>query len=161
MSEKLGTPFNLLKEVLHINDTQKHYFVQKIAAHLWNLSNKTLGILGLAFKPNTDDMRFAPSIDIIAALQKEGARIQAYDPKAGPKARAILKNVRFVKTPYEAARHADALAVLTEWEEFKHLDFKRVKKIMRHPVLFDGRNLYDPEQMRAWGFQYHAMGRKA
>ncbi len=159
MAEKLGVRFGILKEVLASNDEQKIYFVRKIASALWNLNHKTIGILGLSFKPDTDDMRYAPSIEIIEALQKEGAKILAYDPQAMPKSRAILKNVKFVKTPYEAARHADALAILTEWDEFSNLDFKRVKKLMRAPVLFDGRNMFNPKDMIKLGFQYHAMGR--
>lgn len=159
MAEKLGVHFGLLKEVLSSNEEQKLYFVRKIANSLWNLNHKTIGILGLSFKPNTDDMRFAPSVDIIEALQREGARIQAYDPEAMERSKPLLKKVTFTKNSYEAAKGADALAILTEWEEFAQLDFKKIKKLMKDPVIFDGRNLLDAKEIRKHGFRYHAMGR--
>ncbi len=159
MSEKLGVRFDLLREVLNINDDQKRYFVQKVENTLWNLKNKTVGILGLAFKANTDDMRFAPSIDIIGELQKQGVKIQAYDPQAMAKAKEVLDKVKFVNNAYSAARGADALAVLTDWSEFNNLDFKKIKKLLKHPVLFDGRNMFDPKEMKKLGFRYIAMGR--
>lgn len=152
----------LLREVLEINKTQKETFVEKIGKHLWNLKEKTIGILGLSFKPDTDDMRFAPAIDVVKRLLEEGARLRLYDPRATATARqalAGLGGMRFVKNPYEAARKADALVLLTEWPEFLELDLKRIKKLLRHPILFDGRNLYDPEQMRKVGFQYYGVGR--
>jgi UDPglucose 6-dehydrogenase len=124
------------------------------------LKGKTLGILGLSFKPDTDDMRFAPSIDIIQTLQKEGVIIQAYDPQAMPKAKAIMPDVKYKETPYEAVRGADALVLLTEWSEFSNLDFKRVKKLLRQPVIFDGRNLYNAKDLKKLGFRYYGMGRK-
>ena len=160
MAEKLGVPANTLHEVLNANEDQKMYFVRKIASALWNLNNKTIGVLGLAFKPNTDDMRFAPSIDIINALEKEGAHIQAYDPEAMTRAKSIFKKVAFKESAYDTVKNADALAILTEWDEFVQLDYKRVKKLMRHPVIFDGRNLLNPKEMKKLGFQYHSMGRK-
>ncbi len=159
MSERLGQRFGLLKEVLDINETQKLYFVRKVESAVWNLRGKTLGILGLAFKPDTDDMRFAPSLDIIQALQKEDVKIQAYDPQAMERAKAVLSGVRYVKDPYAAARGADALLILTEWSEFLALDFKRIKKLMRHPLIFDGRNMYNPRDLKRLGFEYHGMGR--
>lgn len=159
MAEKVGVPFGILREVLNSNEEQKKYFIQKVSNALWNLRNKTIGILGLSFKPNTDDMRFAPSIDIIQALQKEGVHIQVYDPQAMPKCKAIFKEIRYFKNSYEAVRAADALAVLTEWDEFKELDLKRIKKLMRHPILFDGRNIYDPAEVKKLGFHYYGMGR--
>jgi len=159
ISDKLGSRFALLQEVLKINEEQKIYFVQKIEKVMWNLKHKSIGVLGLAFKPDTDDMRNAPSIDIIRLLQREGARVSVFDPQAMPKARDLLKNVRFVRNPYEAARRADALVMLTEWDELKSLDYKRVKKLMRHPVVFDGRNMLDPHEIKKIGFQYHGIGR--
>lgn len=161
MSRALGTPFTMLKEVLDINETQKQYFVQLIERVLWNLRGKTIGVLGLAFKGNTDDMRFAPSIDIIASLQKEGVKIQAYDPQAMEKSKALFKNVTFVKDPYAVCQGADALAVLTDWKEFKSLDLKKIKKLLKHPVVFDGRNLYDPAAMQKLGFDYYGIGRNS
>lgn len=160
MSEKMGQRFSLLKEVLAINETQKLFFVRKIESAIWNLRGKTVGVLGLSFKPDTDDMRFAPSIDIIAALQKEEVKIQAYDPQAMGRARSVLKGVRYVKDPYAAARGADALLVLTEWSEFLALDFKKIRKLMNRAVLFDGRNLYNPSDLKRLGFEYHSIGRE-
>ncbi len=161
MSEKLGARFGLLQEVLDVNETQKAYFVKKIEAAVWNLRGKKVGVLGLAFKADTDDMRFAPSIDILQALQKEDVEIQAYDPQAMSNARKIFHGVRFVRSPYEAARGADALLVLTEWSEFLALDFKRIMKQMHRPLLIDGRNLYSPAEMKRLGFEYHSVGRPA
>lgn len=161
MSRSLGTPFTMLKEVLDINETQKQYFVQLIERVLWNLRGKTIGVLGLAFKGNTDDMRFAPSIDIIESLQKEGVKIRAYDPQAMEKSKSLFKNVTFVKDPYAVCQGADALAVLTDWKEFKSLDLKKVKKLLKHPVVFDGRNLYDPAAMQKLGFDYYGIGRNS
>ena len=127
--------------------------------NLWNLNNKTIAVLGLSFKPNTDDMRYAPSLDIIAALQKEGAKVRVYDPEAMPKAKHLFKNVLFAKDSYDAVRRADAIAILTEWEEFAQLDWKRVKKLAKYPVVFDGRNILQPRTMKKLGFQYHSIGR--
>ncbi len=160
IAEKLGVEGGLLREVLAINESQKRIFLAKIERHLWNLKGKAVGILGLSFKPDTDDMRFAPSIDIVRHLLKEGAELRLYDPEAIPNAKKIFENhVAYVRNPYEAARRADALAVLTEWGEFLELDFSRIKKLMRQPIVFDGRNLYDPGQMKKLGFQYHGIGR--
>lgn len=159
MSQKLGVSFNLLSEVLEINETQKFYFVQKIENALWNLKNKIIAVLGLSFKKDTDDMRFAPSITIIEKLQEEGVKIKAYDPVAMPKAKTVLKNVQFMKNPYAAVKGADAVLVLTEWDEFKRLDLKKLKKQMRQPVFFDGRNLYQAAQVQAAGFRYVCVGR--
>jgi len=160
IAEKLGYDFSLLKAVKQINDVQRKILVEKVANLLWNLKDKKIGILGLSFKPDTDDLRFAPSLEIIAALQKGGARIRAYDPRAMPEARRLLgRQVQLAKTPYQLARDADCLVLVTEWKEFKDLDFSRIKKLMRQPVLVDGRNLYDPEKMRRLGFRYVAMGR--
>ena len=123
------------------------------------LKGKTIGVLGLAFKPNTDDMRYAPALDVIEALQGEGAIIKAFDPQAMSEARPRLPKVKFCKDPYEVARGADCLAVLTEWNEFKELDFQRVKRLMRQPLIADGRNIYDPQRMRTLGFRYVGVGR--
>lgn len=159
MAEKLGVRFGILKEVLASNDEQKMVFVKKISNTLWNLNHKTLAVLGLSFKPNTDDMRFAPSIDIVQALQKEGAKIRAYDPEAIPKAKQLLKGVVFAKSPYEALRRADAVAILTEWEEFAQLDWKRAKTLLKEAIIFDGRNMLPPKDIKKLGFQYYGMGR--
>lgn len=125
------------------------------------MKSKTLAVLGLSFKSDTDDVRFAPAIDIIRLFQAEGASIRAYDPEAMPNARALLKDVVYAKNPYEAIRGADALLVLTEWDEFTQLDFKKIKKLLRHPVLFDGRNMFDAEALKKLGFRYYGIGRPA
>jgi UDPglucose 6-dehydrogenase len=126
---------------------------------MWNLKDKRIGILGLAFKPDTDDLRFAPSLDVIELLKHAGAKVSAYDPQAMPAAKKILKEVRFARDPYDLARGADCLVLLTEWNEFKDLDLKRIKRLMRQPVIVDGRNLYDPKTVRRLGFRYSAVGR--
>jgi UDPglucose 6-dehydrogenase len=133
--------------------------VKKIEKALWIVKNKTIGILGLAFKPNTDDMRFAPSIDIIGELQREGAKIKAYDPEAAEKSKGVLNNIEYCSNPYEAAKDADALVILTEWDEFRALDMKKIKSAMKHPLIIDGRNIYNPEEIRKEGFTYMSIGR--
>jgi len=159
LSEKSGYDFALLKEVRHINEKQKKVFLKLVEDKLWILKGKTVGVLGLAFKPETDDMRNAPSIDFIQTLQSEGAKIKAYDPQAMPKAKAIFSKVIFCKDAYAVARGSDCLLLLTEWEEFKNLNFKKIKKSMRHAMIFDGRNLYDYAQMEKLGFEYFCIGR--
>ena len=160
ISEKLGYDFKLLKAAQEVNSMQRKHFVRKIEKALWVVKNKTIGVLGLAFKPNTDDMRFAPSIDIIQELQREGAKIKAYDPAAAEKAKVILSNVTYCNSPYDAAKDSDALVVITEWDEFKELDLKKLKSVMKHALVIDGRNIYSPEQMEKEGFAYISIGRK-
>ncbi len=160
ISERAGVDSGLLRETVQINETQKRFFVEKIAKQIWNLKGKTLAVLGLSFKPDTDDMRFAPSIDILEILLKEKVDLRLYDPQAMPEARKLFKGVTFSRNAYEAARGADALLLLTEWPEFQELDFKRIKKLLRHPVIFDGRNLYDPARMKGLGFHYYGVGRQ-
>ncbi|OIO38245.1 MAG: UDP-glucose 6-dehydrogenase [Candidatus Omnitrophica bacterium CG1_02_49_16] len=159
ISEKLGYDFQLLKAVEKINEDQKKIFLKKIEAALWNINSKTIGVLGLAFKPNTDDMRFAPSLDIIASLQAQGAKVKAYDPHAMEKAKPVFKHVEFCKDSYAVCKGCDCLLLLTQWQEFKELDLKKVKRLMKRPVIVDGRNVYDPKRMRELGFQYFSMGR--
>ncbi|TET47394.1 UDP-glucose/GDP-mannose dehydrogenase family protein [candidate division TA06 bacterium] len=159
IAEKLGYDFRLLKEVERINEEQKERFVAKVKEVLWNLSGKTIGVLGLAFKPNTDDMRYAPSLDIINGLLSEGAKVKAYDPAAMDAAKKLLNNVEFCKDPYDTAKDADAVALVTEWEEFEKLDLEKLKTVMRSPVLIDGRNVFDPETIQELGFVYKGMGR--
>lgn len=161
ISEKLGYDFGLLKEVEKINELQKKLLLRKIESLVWNLQHKTVGILGLSFKPDTDDIRFAPSIDIIEALKKEHVKIRVYDPVAMDKARPVLgSGVKFCKSAYEAAKDSDCLVLITEWNEFKTLDFKKVKKLMKQPIFIDGRNLYNPAEMKSIGFKYASMGRR-
>jgi len=161
ISDKSGYSFNLLKEVRNINEEQKVAFLRLIEDKLWIIKNKMIGVLGLAFKPNTDDMRSAPSIDIINMLQHEGAKIRAYDPVAIPNAKKILKNVTYCRDPYLAARDCDCLLLLTEWDEFKKLNFKKLKSVMNQPVLFDGRNFFQNKNLEDFGFDYHGIGRGA
>ena len=159
ISEQLGYDFELLKAVRNINEQQKRDFAAKIQKALWVVKGKTIGVLGLAFKPNTDDMRYAPALDVIGYLQGEGATIRAFDPQAMAEAKPLLPKVKLCKDPYEVARGADCLVILTEWNEFKELDFKRLKKLMRQPLLIDGRNMYEPTYITKMGFRYVGVGR--
>ncbi|HPM43644.1 MAG TPA: UDP binding domain-containing protein, partial [Candidatus Omnitrophota bacterium] len=144
-----------------VNDYQKDLVLKKIEALVWNLPKKTIGVLGLSFKPDTDDIRQAPALEIIEMLQEEGARIKVYDPEAMGKARAVLsKKTEFCKDAYAAAKNSDCLLLATEWNEFKELDFKKIKRLMRQPILIDGRNIYDPVEMKKLGFTYVGIGRK-
>lgn len=156
--EEVGYDFELLKIVQKINDFQKQQIVRKLRGVLWNLSGKTIGILGLSFKPDTDDMRESPSIDIIRQLQQGGAKIKAYDPQATNNAKAILYNVEYCQNPYQVAEESDALIIATEWDEFKNLDLLKVKSLLKQPVIIDGRNIFDPAEMRRLGFIYQGVG---
>ncbi|MDP8236168.1 MAG: UDP-glucose/GDP-mannose dehydrogenase family protein [Candidatus Erginobacter occultus] len=159
ISDELGYDFRLLKEVERINEEQIDFFFRKIKDTLWILEEKTVAILGLAFKPNTDDMRSAPSVKIIRKLLAEGAKVRAYDPKAMEKAREELPDIEYCRDPYQAAEGAEALVILTEWNEFKEMDLGRMKKLLHQPIVIDGRNIYDPERMAALGFTYCSVGR--
>lgn len=159
ISAKMGYDFRLLKEVENINEEQMLSVVKKTENILWNLRDKKIGILGLAFKPNTDDMRFAPSITIIRALQKEGAAIKAYDPVAVERAKVIMPDIEYCKSPYDVAMDVDAIVLVTEWDEFEKLDLHKIKDVMRQPVFVDGRNLFDPQKMKELGFIYTGIGR--
>jgi UDPglucose 6-dehydrogenase len=159
IAEKSGCDSRILRSALETNEEQKRSFVKKIKEHLWNLGNKEIAILGLSFKPNTDDMRFAPSIDIVSELQREGAKLKVFDPEAMAVARMILKDVAYAKDPYEAAKRADALVILTEWNEFKELNLERIKKLLKRPLIFDGRNMFDSKRMKELGFDYISVGR--
>lgn len=159
ISEKIGYEFDILKAVKKVNDHQKIVFVKKIEEALWILNGKTVAILGLSFKPNTDDMRYAPSIDIISMLKNEGVKIKVFDPKAMRNAKRILKGITFCKDVYTACRNSDCLAIVTDWNEFKEMDLKRVKRLMRQPVIVDGRNIYNSNLVRKLGFKYIGMGR--
>ncbi len=159
IAERSGYNFALLREVQKINKQQRRLFVKKVEDALWVLNGKTIGVLGLAFKPNTDDMRFAPSIDILNELLREGAKLKAFDPEAMVKAKGILPNVEYCNDMYEVAKGADALLFLTEWDEFKKIDFNKVKESMKQPVVCDGRNIFDPAKLRQLGFNYVSIGR--
>ena len=161
IAEKSGYDFGLLKEVQKVNESQKALIVKKIEGTLWNLSTKTVGILGLSFKPDTDDIRQAPALDIISMLKKGGAKIKVYDPQAMAKAKVLLKKIAvFCKDAYSAAKDSDCLVIATEWNEFKKLDFNKIKRLMRQPVIVDGRNIYDPAEMKRLGFKYVGIGRR-
>ncbi len=160
IAEKYGYDYKLLKATNEINEDQKKIFVEKVKKALNGVNGKNIAVLGLSFKPNTDDMRFAPSIYIISELQNLGAKIKAYDPVAMDKAKNILSNVSFCKDPYEASKGADALLILTEWNEFKEMDLKKIKSLLKNPLIIDGRNIYDLSTMEKEGFRYISIGRK-
>jgi UDPglucose 6-dehydrogenase len=159
IAEQVGFNFNLLKEVQKINAEQMDRFVKKIVDTLWVLKDKTIGVLGLAFKQNTDDVRMSPAIDLCQRLQKEGASLRVHDPQAMEKAKALLKAVTYVDDMNAVAEGCDALVIATEWDEFKKLDLERVRKSLSHPIVFDGRNLFDPAEMERLGFIYKSIGR--
>jgi UDPglucose 6-dehydrogenase len=159
IAEQVGYDFRLLKEVQHINATQMDRFVKKIQDTLWVLKEKTIGVLGLAFKENTDDIRSSPALDLCYRLRKEGAILRVHDPKAMEKAKAVLKDVTYVEDMNAVAEGCDALVIATEWDEFKKLDLERARKALTHPILFDGRNLFDPTEMKRLGFIYKSIGR--
>lgn len=159
IADQLGYDFHLLKEVQNINAAQMERFVKKITDTLWVLKEKKIGVLGLAFKQNTDDVRMSPAIDLCQRLQKEGATLRVHDPKAMDKAKAVLKDVTYVADMNEVADGCDALVIATEWPEFKKLDLERARKSLSHPIMFDGRNLFDPAEMDRLGFIYKSIGR--
>jgi UDPglucose 6-dehydrogenase len=149
----------LLRAVMDINKDQRRRVVQKLRGLLGGLRDRTIGLLGLAFKPNTDDLREAPAIEITHLLQNEGAHVKGYDPVAMPNAAQLIPELELAEDAYDLARDCDALVVITDWNEFKHLDMARVKSLMRQPVLVDGRNIYDPQRMKELGFTYRGVGR--
>jgi len=154
-----GAPVKLIEATVAVNDARKKAMAGKVAKAVdGDLRGKTVGVLGLTFKPNTDDMRDAPSLDIIPALQAMGATIQAFDPE-GHEARQLLKDVDFKASPYEAVEGADAVVIITEWDQFRALDLDRVKLLMKSPTVIDLRNIYRPEDMKARGFRYSSVGR--
>lgn len=161
MGEDAGYPLQVLTAVDEVNDRQKHVLLDKIVANYGDdLSRCTFGVWGLAFKPQTDDMRQAPSVRIIEGLLERGAKVRATDPEAMDTARAAFSDrIELVEDQYEALRGADALVLVTEWNEFRRPDFKRIRQMLRKPVVFDGRNVFNPERMRAMGYQYHCIGR--
>jgi UDPglucose 6-dehydrogenase len=159
MAAEKGRHPQLLNAVMEINNDRRPMAVNRLKEILVNLDGLTVGLLGLSFKPNTDDMRDAPAVDIAFALQAEGAAVRAYDPVAMPVAAALMPGVEMSSDPYTMAEGCDALMVVTEWNEFKQLDLERIKELMKRPVLFDGRNIYEPVKMRRLGFIYRGFGR--
>jgi len=155
-----GYEFRLLDEVMRINEDQRQRFLRKVRNALWTLKNKRLAVLGVAFKGGTDDIRESPAVCVVEALLREGAQVAVYDPAATERAREVLGDkVSFVANPYDAASGADALLVLTDWEEFAAIDLERIHALLRYPIVIDGRNLYDPDAMATHGFFYYCVGR--
>jgi UDPglucose 6-dehydrogenase len=161
ISEKLGVPFSLLKEVQRINAEQKERFLKSIRDTLWVLREKKIAVWGLTFKPDTDDIRSSVAIDLVADMLREGAQVSVYDPKGMERAREIaeIKGARFCENALAAAEGAEALVIATEWAEFANVDLGVVKEKMTTPIVFDGRNLFDPSTMAKMGFHYHSVGR--
>jgi UDPglucose 6-dehydrogenase len=159
LAERSGVDFSMLREAEKINHRRIDRFMEKIRRALWVIKGKQIGVLGLAFKPNTDDVRFAPAIDLIHQLLTNGARVRAFDPEAIDKARAILPQIEYGKTPYDAAEGSEALLIATEWPEFRKLDWHKVRDSMSRPLILDGRNLLVPSEMKALGFEYYSLGR--
>ncbi len=156
-----GAPMRLVEATVEVNDARKKKMAEKVIRAMGgDVAGKTIGVLGLTFKPNTDDMRDAPSLDIIPMLQARGAKIQAFDPEGMHEAGKMLSDVDFRDGPYEAAEGADAVVIVTEWDQFRALDFGRLRLVMKAPVLVDLRNVYRPEDMRGQGFEYTSIGRR-
>jgi UDPglucose 6-dehydrogenase len=155
-----GYSFEIVKAVIRVNKRQRKRMVEKINHALGGVEGKTLAILGLTFKPNTDDMREAPSIDIVRGLQRQGAKIRAFDPAGMEGAKKIIKRVYYAKDAYEAARGAHGLVIVTEWNQFRNLNWTRMAELLREPVVIDLRNIYEPKRMRGFGFRYVCVGRQ-
>jgi UDPglucose 6-dehydrogenase len=160
-ASQLGYDFKLLRSVVEINRERAAHLVEMMRKAMGPLEDKTVAVLGLAFKPNTDDMREAKSLEVVRVLHAAGAQIRAYDPVAMENAKALMpEGVVFCESAYEAAAGADGVTLLTEWNEFKYLNLDRLRGLLRRPLIFDARNLYEPERMRRLGFEYHSIGRK-
>jgi UDPglucose 6-dehydrogenase len=161
MARHLGLDFDLLRAVERVNERQKRWLVEKAIKHFGPLAGKTFAVWGLAFKPKTDDMREAPAITVIEMLLGNGAKVRAHDPVAAEVAQRLFdgRGVEFAAEPYAAAEGADALLLVTEWNEFRQPDFARLKQLMKQPVLIDGRNVWDAAKARAAGFTYYGVGR--
>jgi UDPglucose 6-dehydrogenase len=162
VARECGYDFRLLDEVMRINEDQRERFLRKVRSALWTLRGKTLGVLGLAFKGGTDDIRESPALFLVQSLLQEGCKITAYDPAAMDRTQESMSSeIKFAGSAYEAAHGADALLILTEWEEFASLDLDRLSRELKYPIVIDGRNLYDPEVMATHGFTYYSVGRAA
>ena len=159
-AQDAGAPSRLIETTVAVNDARKKAMADRVASALGgDLQGAVIGVLGLTFKPNTDDMRDSPALDIVPALQARGARVQAYDPEGMREAGRLLQGVDFRTGAYAAVEGADAVVLLTEWDQFRALDLDRVKRLMRRPVVVDLRNVYKPDDMRRRGFQHHGIGR--
>ena len=159
IAEKSGCDFSLLKEVEKINQNRVELFVEKLRKELWVVRGKKIALWGLAFKPNTDDVRFAPSISLVKSLLSEGAEVRAYDPEAMEKAKSALPDITYCSNPYEAAECADAIVIVTEWNEFRQVDWDRLRSVVEHPLVVDGRNMLDATEVTRHGFHYISVGR--
>jgi UDPglucose 6-dehydrogenase len=161
IAAKAGCDFSLLKEVENINKRRIERFVEKVRRELWVIRGRKIAVWGLSFKPNTDDVRFAPAIEVLRLLVREGAEVSAYDPQAIDKAKAVFPNARYCADPYEAAQDAEALLLVTEWEEFRRIDWQRLRSVMDRPLILDGRNTLDANELTHHGFNYIGVGRPA
>jgi len=161
IAEKSGCDFSLLREVENINKRRVTHFVETVRKELWVLRGRKIALWGLAFKPNTDDVRFAPSLEIARALVREGAEVRAYDPKANEKARAVLPEIQYCSTPSDAAQGAEAILLVTEWEEFRQVDWQKIREVVERPLIIDGRNALDSAKVTRSGFDYVSVGRAA
>lgn len=160
IGERLGYDFKVVRSVIEVNELQKLRPIEKLKQALGDINGKTIGILGLAFKPGTDDMREAPSIEIINKIQELGGKIKAYDPVAVKTAKGILKDVQYCKDTYETVKDTDAVILVTEWDEFRNISLEKVKDLVKNPVFIDGRNVFDYDTMTNLGFKYYCIGRK-
>jgi UDPglucose 6-dehydrogenase len=155
-----NAPIELIEATVRVNSARKQKMAQKIIDAVGgDLKGKTIAVLGLTFKPNTDDMRDAPSLDIVPALQDEGAKVRAFDPEGMNEAKHMLKDVQFATGPYDCVQNADAVVIITEWDQFRALDLDRIKDALKTPTVIDLRNIYRPDEMRAKGFKYVSVGR--
>ncbi len=158
-AKEVGIEFPLLQAVHDVNNKQKQSLLPKIEALVGNLQGKTIAVLGLSFKPKTDDIRDAPSVTIIKQLQEQGAQIKAYDPIAINAMKKYFPAIEYAESAYDAAKNADCVVIVTEWDEFRYLDLSKIKETMKSPVIVDGRNIYDSQEVRRLGFKYVGVGR--
>lgn len=159
LAERMGIDFRMLEEAEHVNQQRVDRFLARMQRALWVINDKRIGVLGLAAKPDTDDIRSSPAIELLRRLMAEGAQVRAYDPQALAKAQAKCPQLTAASNPYDAAEAADALVIATDWNDFRELDWNRIRDVMARPLVFDGRNLLDPGNMKALGFEYHSVGR--
>jgi len=159
LAERSGVDFSMLREAEKINKQRIDRCIEKLRSALWVVRGKQVAVLGLAFKPNTDDIRFAPAIDLVNRLISEGAQVRAYDPQAMERSRAVLPQIEYAKSAYDAVVDAEAVLIATEWDEFRKLDWTRVREAMSRPLIIDGRNLLSPREIKKLGFEYRSFGR--
>ncbi len=159
ISRDQGYVFEIVEAAIRVNESQRARMIEKIREAVGGFADRTLGILGLSFKPNTDDIRESPSVGIIPILQKEGAKIRVYDPIAMKEGKRVLKEVKFCSDAYDTSKGCDGLVLMTEWNQFRNLDLDRIKSLLNQPVFIDLRNIYDPSRMKKMGFRYVGVGR--